>query len=46
VRAMLNTYRDRQIAALRLDGATVHQIAERYSLSRRTVFRILAAGRV
>ena len=44
VRAMLNSYRDRQILALRADGAAVDQIAERYSLSRRTVFRILSAS--
>jgi len=44
VRAMLNSYRDRQILALRQDGAAVGQIAERYSLSRRTVFRILSAS--
>ena len=42
VRAMLNSYRDRQILALRADGAAVDQIADRYSLSRRTVFRILS----
>ena len=44
VRAMLNGYRDRQILALRADGAAVDQIAERYSLSRRTVFRILSGA--
>ena len=44
VRAMLNSYRDRQILALRADGAAVDQIADRYSLSRRTVFRILSAA--
>src|SRR4030065_736472 len=44
VRAMLNSYRDRQILALRADGAAVEQIAERYSLSRRTVFRILSGA--
>jgi hypothetical protein len=44
VRAMLNGYRDQQIAALRRDGAPVDQIAERYSLSRRTVFRILSSA--
>jgi len=42
VRAMLNSYRDRQILALRADGEAVDQIADRYSLSRRTVFRILS----
>ena len=44
VRAMLNAYRDRQILALRADGAAVDQIADRYSLSRRTVFRILSGA--
>jgi len=44
VRAMLNSYRDRQILALRADGAAVDQIADRYSLSRRTVFRILSTA--
>ncbi len=43
LRAMLNAYRDQQIAALRQEGAPVDQIAERYSLSRRTVFRVLSA---
>ena len=43
LRAMLNTYRDQQVVAQRRDGAPVDQIAERYSLSRRTVFRILSA---
>ncbi len=44
LRAMLNAYRDQQIAALRRDGEQVDQIAERFSLSRRTVFRILSHG--
>jgi hypothetical protein len=44
LRAMLNTYRDQQVVALRRDGAPVDQIAERYSLSRRTVFRILSSA--
>ena len=43
LRAMLNAYRDQQIVALRRDGEHVDQIAERFSLSRRTVFRILSA---
>jgi hypothetical protein len=42
LRAMLNTYRDEQVVALRRDGARIDQIAERYNLSRRTVFRILS----
>ncbi len=44
LRGMLNAYRDQQIVALRGDGAPVDQIAERYNLSRRTVFRILSTG--
>ncbi len=44
LRAMLNAYRDQQIVALRGDGAHVDQIAERFGLSRRTVFRILSQG--
>ncbi len=44
LRAMLNTYRDQQILAQRGDGAPVDQIAERYRLSRRTVFRILSSA--
>ncbi|MEX0799847.1 MAG: helix-turn-helix domain-containing protein [Dehalococcoidia bacterium] len=44
LRAMLNAYRDERIVALRRDGAPVDHIAERYSLSRRTVFRILSSA--
>lgn len=43
VRALLNSYRDQQVVTLRREGASVDEIAERYSLSRRTVFRILSA---
>ncbi len=41
LRGLINGYRDRQIVELRLQGAPVHEIAERFALSRRTVFRIL-----
>ena len=34
--------RNPQIVASRRDGETVDEIADRYSLSRRTVFRVLA----
>ncbi len=44
LRAMLNTYRDQQIVALRREGGAVEQIAERHGLSRRTVFRILSSA--
>ena len=43
LRAMLNSYRDERIVALREQGATVDEISERYSLSRRTVFRVLSS---
>jgi len=41
LRALLNSDRDRQIIELRTAGVSVDQIAGRYALSRRTVFRIL-----
>ena len=44
LRAMLNSYRDERIVALRRQGAAVDEIAERYALSRRTVFRILSSA--
>jgi len=44
LRAMLNAYRDQQVVALRRQGAPIDQIAERYGLSRRTVFRILSSA--
>lgn len=40
-RALLNTYRDRQILELRLQGMPVDRLARRFGLSRRTIFRIL-----
>jgi hypothetical protein len=43
-RAMVNAFRDQRIAALRREGAPVDEIAERYGLSRRTVFRILSTS--
>jgi hypothetical protein len=43
-RAMLNAFRDERIAELRREGAPVDEIADRYGLSRRTVFRILSAS--
>jgi len=43
VRAMLNQERDHQIRVLREDvGLSVDDIAERFQVSRRTVFRALA----
>ncbi len=43
VRAILNEIRDREIKRLRREtDLTVEQIAERFSVSRRTIFRVLA----
>lgn len=44
VRALLNSYRDQRIASLRGEGASVDEIAERFELSRRTVFRVLSSA--
>ena len=45
VRALLNQERDHQIRVLREDaGLSVDEIAERFQVSRRTVFRALAGG--
>src|SRR3972149_3496440 len=41
LRAILNAERDPQIVALHRDGVPVDGIAERFGLSRRTVFRVL-----
>ena len=41
LRALLNSRRDRQIVALRLKGVAVEDLAGRFGVSRRTVFRIL-----
>lgn len=46
VRAMLNRIRDREIRRLRFDhDVAVNEIARRFQVSRRTVFRALEAGR-
>ena len=42
IRAIRNAVRDSQIVALARDGVPVDAIAERFRLSRRTVFRIVA----
>lgn len=42
LRAILNDRRDRQIVALRLRGVPVDDLAGRFHISRRTVFRVLA----
>ncbi len=45
VRALLNQERDHQIRVLRDDaGLSVDEIAERFQVSRRTVFRALSTG--
>lgn len=45
-RALLNRARDREIRRLRLEGGlTVEAIADRFRVSRRTVFRALSAAR-
>ena len=41
LRALLNAYRDRQIVRLREKGVPVDDLAGRFSVSRRTVFRVL-----
>jgi hypothetical protein len=41
LRAVLNEYRDRQIVELRRRGAPVPELAERFGVSRRTVFRVI-----
>lgn len=44
LRALLNEYRDRQIVQLRLQGTGVDDLAGRFSISRRTVFRVLGSN--
>lgn len=41
LRALLNEYRDRQILKLRTKGVPVDDLAGRFGISRRTVFRVL-----
>ena len=44
LRGLLHSYRARQMAELRMSGVPVETIAERYRVSRRTVFRILGVS--
>lgn len=44
LRGLLNGYRDRQIVEMRMSGTPVEELAERFGVSRRTVFRILGAN--
>ena len=41
LRALLNEFRDRQIIQLRRKGLPVEELAVRFGVSRRTVFRVL-----
>jgi hypothetical protein len=43
LRALLNESRDREIMELRTRGVSVEQLAVRFDVSRRTVFRVLGA---
>lgn len=43
LRGMINAARDRQIVAFRTRGIAVDDIADRFGVSRRTIFRILTA---
>ncbi len=42
LRALLNAHRDRQIVEMRLRGVPVDDLAGRFGVSRRTVFRVLS----
>jgi transcriptional regulator of acetoin/glycerol metabolism len=44
-RRLLSQGRDRQIAAMQREGDGISEIARRFGVSRRTVFRALARGR-
>ncbi len=46
LRSLLNAGRDREIAELRLRGVPVDDLAGRFGISRRTVFRILSTKEV
>lgn len=41
LRAVLNEHRDRQILSLRGEGVPVEELAVRFRVSRRTIFRVL-----
>ncbi|HEU4760121.1 MAG TPA: helix-turn-helix domain-containing protein [Dehalococcoidia bacterium] len=42
LRSLVNAHRDRQIVEMRLRGVPVDDLAGRFGISRRTVFRILS----
>jgi hypothetical protein len=44
LRALLNEYRDRQIVQLKMQGLGVDDLAVRFGISRRTVFRVLGSN--
>jgi hypothetical protein len=41
LRGMMNAHRDREIVALRMKGVGAAEVASRFGISRRTVFRVL-----
>lgn len=45
LRALLNERRDREIVDLRLRGVSVEELADRFGVSRRTIFRVLESYR-
>jgi transposase len=45
LRAVLNETRDRQILFLRSKGLGVDEIADRFGISRRTVFRVIGSAK-
>jgi hypothetical protein len=46
LRALLNESRDREIVQLRLKGMPVEELADRFGVSRRTVFRVIGTTRL
>lgn len=46
LRALLNESRDREIIQLRLKGMPVEDLADRFGISRRTVFRVIGSTRI
>lgn len=46
LRALLNESRDREIVQLRLKGMPVEELADRFGISRRTIFRVIGTTRI
>jgi hypothetical protein len=44
LRALMNEHRDRQILDLRARGVSVEELADRFGVSRRTIFRVISAA--